>query len=160
MRGRRRGRRARGRRGRPAGPARRSRRCAATCRRRRPPDLDRHAAELDLDEVWEYLNPQMLYGKHLGLKGSVRQLEAEGDPKLAKLEAVIEELKELARGGAMRARAVWRFFPAEARGRPDRAPRSGDAASPPPPGTSRARRGRAGSASPTTCCRATTWRSS
>src|SRR6185436_3696509 len=58
-----------------------------------PPDVARHTEELDLDEVWSYLNPQMIYGKHLGLKGSVRKLKEENDPKLAKLEAVIEELK-------------------------------------------------------------------
>ncbi len=81
-----------------------------------PPDLERHVEELDLDQVWAYLNPQMVYGKHLGLKGSVRQLAAAGDPKLAKLQAVVEELKDLARSGAMRARAVWRFFPAQAVG--------------------------------------------
>src|SRR6185295_15769950 len=66
-----------------------------------PPDLDRHVAELDLDRVWEYLNPQMVYGKHLGLKGSVKRLKAEGDPKLAKLETVMDELKDVARRGGM-----------------------------------------------------------
>jgi 5-methyltetrahydrofolate--homocysteine methyltransferase len=81
-----------------------------------PPDLDRHVADLDLDKVWEYLNPQMVYGKHLGLKGSVKRLREEGDPKLAKLEAVMEDLKDLARAGGIKARAVWRFFPAEADG--------------------------------------------
>ena len=82
-----------------------------------PPDLDRHVAELDLDKVWEYLNPQMIYGKHLGLKGSVKRLREEGDPKLAKLEAVIDELKDARPAAArMKARAVWRFFPAEADG--------------------------------------------
>ncbi|HVF62184.1 MAG TPA: methionine synthase [Thermoanaerobaculia bacterium] len=81
-----------------------------------PPDLERHAEELDLDAVWEYLNPQMVYGKHLGLKGVVAKLEAEGDPKLAKLQAVVAELQQLAREGAMRARAVWRFLPAAAEG--------------------------------------------
>jgi 5-methyltetrahydrofolate--homocysteine methyltransferase len=81
-----------------------------------PADLDRHVAELDLDAVWSYLNPQMVYGKHLGLKGSVKKLAAEGDEKLAKLQAVIGELQDLGRRGAMRARAVWRFFPAVAEG--------------------------------------------
>jgi 5-methyltetrahydrofolate--homocysteine methyltransferase len=81
-----------------------------------PPDLERHAVALDLDGVWQYLNPQMVYGKHLGLKGSVRQLAAEGDPKLAKLQALVAELQDLARDGAMQARAVWRFFPARAEG--------------------------------------------
>jgi 5-methyltetrahydrofolate--homocysteine methyltransferase len=93
-----------------------------------PPDLDRHVAELDLDEVWEYLNPQMVYGKHLGLKGSVKRLREEGDPKLAKLEAVMADLKDLARAGGIKARAVWRFFPAEADGNRVtlRDPESGD----------------------------------
>jgi 5-methyltetrahydrofolate--homocysteine methyltransferase len=81
-----------------------------------PPDLDRHTSELDLDKVWEYLNPQMLYAKHLGIKGSVRQLEAAGDPKLQKLVGIVDELKDLARQGALHARAVWRFFPAQAEG--------------------------------------------
>ncbi|HSF41333.1 MAG TPA: methionine synthase, partial [Thermoanaerobaculia bacterium] len=81
-----------------------------------PPDLERHTADLNLDKVWEYLNPQMVYGKHLGLKGSVKRLREEGDPKLAKLEAVVSDLKDIARSGGMKARAVWRFFPAEADG--------------------------------------------
>ncbi|HVR99546.1 MAG TPA: methionine synthase, partial [Thermoanaerobaculia bacterium] len=81
-----------------------------------PPDLDRHTMDLDLDKVWDYLNPQMVYGKHLGMKGVVSRLEAEGDPKFLKLKAVIDELKEEARNGAMKARAVWRFYPAQAEG--------------------------------------------
>jgi len=51
-----------------------------------PPDLERHVEELDLDEVWEHLNPQMLFGKHLGLRGSVRQLRSRHDQKLVALE--------------------------------------------------------------------------
>jgi 5-methyltetrahydrofolate--homocysteine methyltransferase len=78
-----------------------------------PPHLERVVETLDLDEVWELINPQMLFGKHLGLKASVKQLEAKHDPKLAKLQRVVEELKGIARDGAMKARAVWRFFPAQ-----------------------------------------------
>ncbi|HET9227693.1 MAG TPA: vitamin B12 dependent-methionine synthase activation domain-containing protein, partial [Thermoanaerobaculia bacterium] len=81
-----------------------------------PSDVERHAEQLDLDEVWAYLNPQMLYAKHLGLRGSVRKLREEGDPKLAKLEGVIEELKKLARDGAMNVKAVWRFYPVQTEG--------------------------------------------
>jgi 5-methyltetrahydrofolate--homocysteine methyltransferase len=58
----------------------------------------------------------MVYGKHLGLKGAVQRLEEQGDPKLAKLQAVIAELQDEARGGALAARAVWRFLPAAAAG--------------------------------------------
>jgi 5-methyltetrahydrofolate--homocysteine methyltransferase len=81
-----------------------------------PPHLDRIVEELDLDEVWPLLNPQMLYGKHLGLKASVKQLEAKHDPKLAHLKGVIGEIQEVARSGAMKARAVWQFFPAASDG--------------------------------------------
>ena len=81
-----------------------------------PPDVERHVEELDLDEVWRYLSPQMLYGKHLGMKGSIRKLREQGDAKLAKLEAVIEDLKDVARQGGLNARAVWRFYPAQAEG--------------------------------------------
>ena len=81
----------------------------------RPPDLERHAARFDLDDVWPHLSLQMLYAKHLGLKGSVERLRAADDPKLLKVEAVVEELKEFARG-EMDVRGVWRFFPARAKG--------------------------------------------
>ena len=59
-----------------------------------PPDLERHVEDLDLEEVWQELNYQMLYGKHLGLKGSVSRLAQSGDEKLAKLESLIGGLKE------------------------------------------------------------------
>ena len=82
----------------------------------KPPHLDRTVEELDLDEVWPLVDPQMLYGKHLGLKASVKQLEAKHDPKLAHLKGVIGEIQEVARSGAMKARTVWQFFPAESDG--------------------------------------------
>ncbi len=81
-----------------------------------PPDLVRHIADIDLDEIWTLLNPQMLFGKHLGLKGSVRRLDRQNDPKLAMLRSVVQEVQAHARRGAMTVRAVWRFFPARAAG--------------------------------------------
>ena len=52
-----------------------------------PPDIREHVLpELDLPEVWSYLNPHMLYAKHLGLRGSYRKLKEAGDPRLAELE--------------------------------------------------------------------------
>ena len=57
----------------------------------------------------------MLYGKHLGLKGSVDRLEAAGDAKLEKLRGVVAEVqREVA--DLMTAHAVWRFFAARAEG--------------------------------------------
>jgi 5-methyltetrahydrofolate--homocysteine methyltransferase len=81
-----------------------------------PPDLDRHTESFDLDEVWDLVNPRMLYGKHLGLKGSLDALRREDDERLAKLEAVVEEVKSVARDGVMSAAGVWRFFRAQAEG--------------------------------------------
>ena len=81
----------------------------------RPPCLERRTERFDLDEVWPHLSLQMLYAKHLGLKGSVERLREAGDPKLHKVEAVVEELKDFARG-EMAVRGVWRFFPARSEG--------------------------------------------
>jgi len=78
------------------------------------PDLERHIAELsDLDQLWSYINPQMLYGRHLGFKGRFDQLLAAGDGKAVELERRVEEIKQECRAGAMRVRAVWQFFEAE-----------------------------------------------
>ncbi len=81
----------------------------------RPPDLDRHVMRLPLDEVWRFINPTMLYGRHLGLKGRFEDLMALGDAKAELLREIVEDVKADARGW-MVARAVWRFFPARASG--------------------------------------------
>lgn len=81
------------------------------------PDTNRHVMkELPLDEVWGYLNPQMLYGKHLGLRGNARKLLEAKDPKAMELYGVVEAVKAECRGGLMKARAVWQFIPAIAQG--------------------------------------------
>jgi 5-methyltetrahydrofolate--homocysteine methyltransferase len=77
-----------------------------------PPDLERHVEHLDLEAVWEHVNPQMLLGKHLGLHGSVERLREKGDDKLRKLEERVDEVKQLCLQGGMHARAVWQFWPA------------------------------------------------
>jgi len=80
-----------------------------------PPDLDRHVMRLPLEEVWRFINPLMLYGRHLGLKGRFDELLAKGDEKALMLRDVVEEAKADARGW-MVARAVWRFFRVRADG--------------------------------------------
>jgi 5-methyltetrahydrofolate--homocysteine methyltransferase len=83
-----------------------------------PPDFDRHVLKhLSLDEVWGYINPKMLFGKHLGLKGNVGELLERGDEKALAIKKTVDEMKALSRPapkgeGRMSARAVWRFFPA------------------------------------------------
>ncbi len=95
---------------------RRSRTITTEIEVQKPPHLERVVEELDLDEVWALINPQMLYGKHLGIKGSVKQLEAKHDPKLASLKEVVASIQETARNGLMKASVVWKFFPASSTG--------------------------------------------
>ncbi len=81
------------------------------------PDLQRHALTVDdLDELWRYINPQMLYGKHMGLRGNAARLLEQGDPKALKLHEQIEAVKAECRGGGMLARCVWQWFEAQADG--------------------------------------------
>jgi 5-methyltetrahydrofolate--homocysteine methyltransferase len=80
------------------------------------PDLVRHVERgLDLDEVWSYVNPAMLFGRHLGFRRFSEALAA-GDVKARELEAKIDAVKAECRAGAMHARAVWQFFEAEGEG--------------------------------------------
>jgi 5-methyltetrahydrofolate--homocysteine methyltransferase len=77
------------------------------------PYADRRARLVpDLAEVWSYVNPFMLYGRHLGFKGQFEQLLADRDPKALALRDHVEEVKRLA-AGFMKVRTVWRFFEAE-----------------------------------------------
>ncbi len=84
----------------------------------KPPDLDLHVLRrAPLTHVFPYLNLQMLLGKHLGVKGSVQRLLAEGDPKTLEINAVIEELKrEAVEQGWLEANALYRFFEARSAG--------------------------------------------
>ena len=77
------------------------------------PYLDRRVREIpNLSEIWSYVNPYMLYGRHLGFKGNFDKLLAERDPKALKLFHDVEEVKAGA-AGFMKVKAVWQFFQAE-----------------------------------------------
>ncbi len=82
------------------------------------PDYRRHVLHhVNLDEIWAYINPAMLYTRHLGLRGGrAEALIAAGDEKALRLKALVDELKEECRRGGMEARAVWQFFPAYSQG--------------------------------------------
>ncbi|MGI8784834.1 MAG: methionine synthase, partial [Acidobacteriota bacterium] len=97
---------------RPAAAARSAPAVATLDRVPAPPDWNRHVMmQVNLDEVWAYINPAMLYGKHMGLKGRVADLLERRDEKAVMLEVVFNELKTECRAGLMQARAVWQFFP-------------------------------------------------
>jgi 5-methyltetrahydrofolate--homocysteine methyltransferase len=91
-----------------------------------PPDYDRHVlANTPLDQIWRFVNPVMLYGRHLGLRTSARALGTAHEAELKKtdegrkaleLKARVDELKATLRDGTMKPRAVFQFFKAGSEG--------------------------------------------
>lgn len=83
-----------------------------------PPDLDRHIIRnYPITHIVPYMNMQMLLGHHLGLRGQVEQLLAEGNEKAVELKATVDSLlEEAASEGIIQAHAMYRFFPAQSRG--------------------------------------------
>jgi 5-methyltetrahydrofolate--homocysteine methyltransferase len=77
------------------------------------PYLDRRVRDVpQLAELWSYINPFMLYGRHLGYKGNFeKDLLAHNEKALALFQSM-EELREEALK-FMKAKAVWQFFEAE-----------------------------------------------
>ena len=69
----------------------------------------------DLREVWGYINPYMLFGRHLGFRGDFEKHLAERNPKAIELLENMEEVKKEALS-FMKIRAVWQFFEAESEG--------------------------------------------
>jgi 5-methyltetrahydrofolate--homocysteine methyltransferase len=69
----------------------------------------------DLREIWSYINPFMLYGRHLGFRGDFAKRFAERDAKAVELHESMEEVKSEA-AQFMKVRAVWQFFEAEREG--------------------------------------------
>ncbi len=83
-----------------------------------PPDLKRHVlADYDLDAIFAYINPVMLYTRHLGFKGKFADALAAGDPKARELRVQVERVEdEMLRRDDVRASAVYAFFRAHADG--------------------------------------------
>ena len=69
----------------------------------------------NLQEVWSYINPYMLYGRHLGYKGNFEKELHERNPRALQLFHDVEDVKQRA-AGCMKVRAVWRFFEAQGQG--------------------------------------------
>ena len=69
----------------------------------------------DLRDIWSYINPYMLYGRHMGFRGDFVKRFAEREAKAVELYESMEEVKAEA-AQFMKVRAVWQFFEAEAEG--------------------------------------------
>jgi 5-methyltetrahydrofolate--homocysteine methyltransferase len=75
--------------------------------------LDRRVREApSLPVIWSYINPFMLYGRHMGFKGNFEKLLADRDQTALKLYNDMEQVK-LEATEFMKVRAVWQFFEAE-----------------------------------------------
>jgi 5-methyltetrahydrofolate--homocysteine methyltransferase len=76
-----------------------------------PPDLKLHVIrDFDMAEIFRYINPVMLYTRHLGFRNFEHALEA-GDPKAKELRAAVAAVEDemLARKD-ISAQAAFRFF--------------------------------------------------
>jgi 5-methyltetrahydrofolate--homocysteine methyltransferase len=77
--------------------------------------VDRKVRDVpQLAEVWSYINPHMLYARHLGYKGNFPKDLAEHQPKALQLFHRVEDVKKEA-ARFLKVKALWQFFPAERR---------------------------------------------
>ena len=83
-----------------------------------PPDLKLHVLrDYPISYLEPYMNKQMLYGKHMGIKGNVERMLAEQDPKAVQLKEQMDDMvAELRERGELRADGMYRFFPAQSEG--------------------------------------------
>lgn len=80
----------------------------------RPADTKRHILkDYPFEQVYPYINKQMLFGHHLGLKGKVDQLLEQKDNKLLNLISTMDEIRE---ENLIQLSAIYQFFPAESEG--------------------------------------------
>ena len=88
-----------------------------------PQDLTRHLIKnTPIESIWKFINPLMLYGRHLGIKGGVvRKLGTpeikDLEPKAHEIWLAVEEVKEQYKNTPyMQAQAVFQFFRATGEG--------------------------------------------
>ncbi len=81
-------------------------------------DFDRHVfRDVPLDHIWPYLNQQMLFGKHLGLRGNVQKLLAQRDAKALEIKEHVDALfRDAMAQRFLHAHGMYRYFPAQAEG--------------------------------------------
>ena len=83
-----------------------------------PPDLRLHILrDYDLDEVFGYINPQMLYVRHLGYRGRFADALRDGEPKAVDLRRQVQRVEDIMLARAdIAASAVFKFFPCRSDG--------------------------------------------
>ena len=84
----------------------------------RPPDLRLHVLEdYDLDEIFGYINPQMLYVRHLGYRGRFSEALQNDEPKAVELRRQAQKVEDIMLSRSdISASAVFKFFPCRSDG--------------------------------------------
>jgi 5-methyltetrahydrofolate--homocysteine methyltransferase len=88
-----------------------------------PPDFDRHVLrDVPLEQIWNFVNPRMLLGRHLGVKGSIVKLveneefktlkESDEGQKALEILECIKDLKGEWISKGLNPAAVFQFFEA------------------------------------------------
>ncbi len=78
---------------------------------REVPDAGRHIVKAQPRDLFDWINPKMLYNKHMGLRGNLESLLAEGDPKATSMRNLWDELLGEAQARDLMApRGVWRYL--------------------------------------------------
>ncbi len=82
-----------------------------------PPPYPQRVARTvpQLDEIWSYVSPAMLYTHHLGFRGNFEKKLAERDPKALTLKAAVDDVRSEA-AKFLKLKAVWRYCEAEGEG--------------------------------------------
>ena len=78
-----------------------------------PPDTLLHQlSNFSLEEIFPYINPQMLYVRHLGFKGRFSEALESGDPAAIELRESVRRVEEIIlESPEITAKAVFKFFP-------------------------------------------------
>jgi 5-methyltetrahydrofolate--homocysteine methyltransferase len=90
------------------------------------PDYQQHTIKnSSIDEIFHYINPLMLYGRHLGIKGKIVKLLSSGQKELALKEMqadkaneifnTVEQLKKQYKKSHLIPAATYRFFYAQSK---------------------------------------------
>ena len=83
-----------------------------------PPDLRHHVIrDHDLSEVFSYINPTMLYVRHLGFRGRFEEALEKGDARAVELHEKVGQVQEvMLQRSDIQASAVYKFFRAASEG--------------------------------------------
>ena len=78
------------------------------------PDTELHfESNIDPREIYPLINPQMLYGRHMGLRGNFNKKLEAGDSKALELKTLMDQLlEEVTHRDLLLPRAMWRHYPA------------------------------------------------